>query len=94
MPTCLLVLRAERVAIPDQSLVSTLSQQHSIGKGNRSVHHDLLPCHGLQTLHKHVQCKLIPKSLLTQFKLQLLELRDKLLDRASLVQFQELVPQF
>ncbi len=47
MPTCLLVLGAERVAIPDQSLVSTLSQQHRISEGSRSVHHDLLPSHGL-----------------------------------------------
>ncbi len=47
MTTLLCILRAERVAVPDQSLVSTLCQQYGIVEGNRSMHHHLLPRHGL-----------------------------------------------
>ena len=40
-----------------------------------------------------MQSQLVPKCLLAQFKLQLLELCDKLLNRARLVQLQEFITQ-
>ena len=73
------MLGAKLIATPHQSLISALSQHHSISKGLRSLHHDQIPCHGLQTLQKHVLSQLIPECLLAQFKLQLLELCDILL---------------